>query len=95
MTPTPTAAVRGSDTATVHSPDLVVRAAGPADVATAVRAARDCGRRAAVQATGHGAPPAGPGTVLVLTGHLDTVTVDPAARTAARWTVPAGGATCA
>ena len=64
MTPTPTAAVRGSDTATV-------------------------------QATGHGAPPACPGTVLVLTGHVDTVIVDPAARTAARRTVPAGGATCA
>ncbi|MGY1714137.1 FAD-binding oxidoreductase [Geodermatophilus sp. SYSU D01106] len=79
--------VRGFNTATVHTPDLVVRASAPGDVASAVRLARDSGRRVAVQATGHGAAPAGPGTVLVLTGDLDGVHVDPAARTA---TVGAG-----
>jgi hypothetical protein len=59
VTPTPTAAVRGSDTATAHSPDLVVRAAGPAGVAATVRAARDCGRRVAVRATGQPVPAGG------------------------------------
>jgi FAD/FMN-containing dehydrogenase len=73
--------------ATVHSPDLVVQAAAPTDVATTVRLAARAGRRVAVQATGHGAPAAGPGTVLVVTRGLDGVTVDPAARTA---TVGAG-----
>ncbi len=80
-------AAAGFNVATVHSPDLVVHASSAADVAATVAVAGRAGRRVAVQATGHGAPAAGPGTVLVVTRALDGVTVDPAARTA---TVGAG-----
>ena len=75
-------AAAGFNTATRHSPDLVVLAANADDVATAVRIAAAGGRRVAVQATGHGAPATGPGTLLIRTGALDEVSVDPAARTA-------------
>ena len=75
-------AAAGFNTATRHSPDLVVLAADADDVATAVRIAAAGGRRVAVQATGHGAPATGPGTLLIRTGALDEVSVDPAARTA-------------
>ncbi|HET6392419.1 MAG TPA: FAD-binding oxidoreductase [Blastococcus sp.] len=73
--------------AIAHAPEIVVVAAGPGDVATTVRIAAASGRRVAVQATGHGARAAGPGTVLLLTGALDGVSIDPVARTA---TVGAG-----
>jgi FAD/FMN-containing dehydrogenase len=81
------AATAGFNTATVHRPELVLLAAGEEDVAEAVRVAAATGRRVAVQATGHGARATGPGTVLVVTRALDSVTVDPVARTA---TVGAG-----
>ncbi|MCE3553882.1 FAD-binding oxidoreductase [Pseudonocardia sp. RS11V-5] len=72
----------GFNLATEHRPDYVVRAADAQDVVATVGYARATGRRVAVQATGHGAAAAGPGTVLVVTSDLDTLTVDPASRTA-------------
>ncbi|MCW0215305.1 MAG: FAD-binding oxidoreductase [Pseudonocardia sp.] len=67
---------------TVHRPDVALLAADAADVAAAVSFAGRTGRTVAVQATGHSAAAAGPGSVLVLTRLLDEVTVDPVARTA-------------
>ncbi|RIJ70983.1 FAD-binding oxidoreductase [Nakamurella silvestris] len=67
---------------TVHQPEVVVVAADAADVAAAVGIAARAGRSVAVQATGHGAAPADQETVLISTRLLDTVTVDPQARTA-------------
>src|SRR5690349_15962393 len=84
----PTApAPAGFNTATAHRPDLVVRATAPSDVVDAVRLARTTGRTVAVVATGHGAGPTGPGTVLVDTAGLSGVSIDPVAGTA---TVGAG-----
>lgn len=57
-------------------------AASAADVAAAVRWAADRGLTVAVQATGHGLTGSLDGSVLITTGRLDTVVVDPAARTA-------------
>ncbi|WP_214404265.1 FAD-binding oxidoreductase [Pseudonocardia lacus] len=85
--PAPAGFNPGFNTATAHRPDLVVRAASPADVVDAVRSARETGRKVAVVATGHGAGPTGPGTVLVDTSGLADVSIDPVARTA---TVGAG-----
>jgi hypothetical protein len=79
----PTAAGTPFNLATAHHPDLVVRAAAVADVSATVRYAARTGRRIAVQATGHGAAAVGPGTILLLTGDLDDVRVDPDAGTAA------------
>ena len=70
-----------------HRPDAVVAAAGAGDVATAVRFAAEYGQPLAVQATGHGRNAALPGGILLATGAMNTVQVDPNARTA---TVPAG-----
>ena len=73
-------------------PELIVAAAGPDDVAEAVRYARAQELRAAAQSTGHGAaaPGALTGTLLIRTDGMNDVTVDPAERTAragagARW----------
>lgn len=60
----------------------VVEAADADDVATLVRHARAEGLAVAAQSTGHGATGDVAGTVLLRTGRLDAVTVDPAARTA-------------
>ncbi|HEY3506292.1 MAG TPA: FAD-binding oxidoreductase [Actinocatenispora sp.] len=73
-----------------HRPDLAVAAAGPADVAAAVRLAGGAGLAVRVQGTGHGALLPQRGGVLVNTAALGGVTVDPTARTAtvgagARW----------
>ena len=82
------AAVTGYNLAVVHAPALVVEAQSADDVAAAVRYAAEAGLGVAVQGTGHGArTAAGPDTLLLRTGALDTVTVDPDARTA---TVGAG-----
>lgn len=82
------AAVTGYQLAVVHTPALVVEARSAEDVAAAVRYAAAEGLGVAVQSTGHGARRvAGPDTLLLRTGALDDVTVDPAARTA---TVGAG-----
>ncbi|NEK60037.1 FAD-binding oxidoreductase [Geodermatophilus sabuli] len=80
-------AVTPFNLATEHRPELVLLAADAEDVAAVVGLAAAAGRRIAVQATGHGAPAAGPDTVLVSTRALDGVVVDPTARIA---TVGAG-----
>src|SRR3954466_5073245 len=67
---------------TQHRPELVLVAADAADVAVAVRLAARTGRRVAVQATGHGAAAAGPGTILVSTRQLTDLSIDPDGRTA-------------
>jgi FAD/FMN-containing dehydrogenase len=71
-------------------PAAVVMAEGAADVAAAVRFAREEGRGVAVMATGHGTAAPCDGGVLVNTSRMAAVQVDPAARTArvgagARW----------
>jgi FAD/FMN-containing dehydrogenase len=71
-------------------PAAVVRATGPADVRAAVLAARRLGLPLAVQATGHGTHVAHDDALLLHTGAMTSVRVDPATRTArvgpgARW----------
>ncbi|HEV7871519.1 MAG TPA: FAD-binding protein [Modestobacter sp.] len=84
-------AVTGYNLAVVHAPALVVEAHSADDVAAAVRHAVAAGLAVTVQNTGHGAhAPAGPDTLLLRTGALDGVTVDPVARTA---TLGAGATT--
>jgi hypothetical protein len=64
------------------APAAVVAVASAADIAETVRAAATAGLRVAVQRTGHGALPLGDDVLLVHTGRLGEVTVDPEARTA-------------
>src|SRR4051794_35205229 len=71
-------------------PAMVVEAFGAADVRAAVVAAREYALPFAVQSTGHGTHVACDGGVLVRTGAMATVLVDPDRRTAhvgagARW----------
>lgn len=65
-------------------PDAVVVAASAGDVVLTVRAARTLGMRVAPQATGHaaGAIPSLENTILLHTGELTGVSVDPTAMTA-------------
>jgi hypothetical protein len=72
----------GFNVATLHRPELVVVARTATDVAGAVAVAAQHGRSVAVQATGHGAGSVGPGTILILTGGLTSLEVDPVARIA-------------
>jgi FAD/FMN-containing dehydrogenase len=60
----------------------VVTAADADDVAALVRWAGRAGLPIAVQPTGHGASGTAAGTILLRTGRLDELTVDPEARTA-------------
>lgn len=60
----------------------VVEAAGPADVAAVVRYAREAGLAVAAQPNGHGAVGGLDGVILLRTGALNTLRVDPGARTA-------------
>ncbi|MEV6926742.1 FAD-binding oxidoreductase [Dactylosporangium sp. NPDC051485] len=76
--------------ATIHEPLVVVGATSAEDVAAAVRWAGAQGLPVAVQATGHGAVRPVTGGLLITTGRMSQVSVDPAARTAraaagARW----------
>jgi NADPH:quinone reductase-like Zn-dependent oxidoreductase/FAD/FMN-containing dehydrogenase len=74
-------ATKPDNTSFEQTPAAVVRARSAAEVAVAVRAARDAGGQVMVQATGHGAGlPVGPGVVLVDTSALDQVQVDAEAR---------------
>ncbi|MDT0445301.1 FAD-binding oxidoreductase [Streptomyces johnsoniae] len=81
----------GFNLAVDHRPAYVVGAGGSEDVVGAVRRAADRGLGIGVLATGHGpSVPAGEDTVLITTGRMTGVTVDPGARTArvgagARW----------
>ena len=63
-------------------PELVVMAAGAADVIAAVRLARDEGLGVGVMATGHGVVSPCDGGVLINTSRMKGVRVDPEARTA-------------
>lgn len=72
----------GYQLALPHRPDLVVAAAGTADVVAAVRHAAAHGLPVAVQATGHGRAAPIEGGVLIHTGAMNEVEVDPASRTA-------------
>jgi len=73
--------------ATTHRPALVLGAANAADVAAGVRFAAAHGLAAGVQATGHGAHAPIENALLVSTRRMNTVLIDPAARTA---TIAAG-----
>src|SRR5689334_5032663 len=81
--------VAGFQTAVRHQPVVVVAAASVQDVVDAVALARDRELTVAVQATGHGARVPADG-VLITTGRMAGVRVDPVARSAwveagARW----------
>ncbi|WP_188195558.1 FAD-binding oxidoreductase [Nonomuraea sp. SYSU D8015] len=65
-----------------HEPDLIVPAAGPDDVRQAVTRAAAADLPVAVQATGHGLPVAATGGLLITTGRMNAVRVDPATATA-------------
>ena len=75
------------NTAVVHRPDLVVGAANTADVQVALSYAAAHGLPVGVQATGHGATEPVAAGVLISTRRLDSLGIDPVARTA---TVGAG-----
>ncbi|APE34197.1 oxidoreductase [Nocardia mangyaensis] len=74
--------IAGFQTAYAHRPALVVGAVHADDVRAAVEYAARQGLPVAVQATGHGLSVAADGGVLITTGRMDTITVDPRARTA-------------
>jgi FAD/FMN-containing dehydrogenase len=63
-------------------PALIVEAAGPRDVQAAIREARERDLPLAIQATGHGAVRPADGGLLLKTGALDAVSVDPERRVA-------------
>lgn len=63
-------------------PAIVAEAVGPADVRAAVLTAREHGLPLSVQATGHGTLVPGDGGLLLRTGRMAGVEVDPARRTA-------------
>lgn len=65
-----------------HRPAVVVEAASVADVAEAVRYANAQDLPIAIQATGHGVTSLADGAVLIKTGRLDEVAIDPASQTA-------------
>lgn len=69
--------------AVVVAPRAVIAAAGPQDVVETVRAANELGLRVAVQRTGHGALAGiGDDVLLIHTGRMDAVEIDPATGTA-------------
>ncbi|HEY6779914.1 MAG TPA: FAD-binding oxidoreductase [Thermoleophilaceae bacterium] len=67
-----------------QQPAAVVHAVSAADVTATVNVARELGLPVAVQGSGHGAAPLGPldGTLLLRTGRMDGLRIDPAARVA-------------
>lgn len=65
-----------------HHPEAIVEATAPADVVAAVQLASRTGRPLAVMNTGHGPSVPADGAVLVRTGRLNDVHVDPVRRTA-------------
>jgi FAD/FMN-containing dehydrogenase len=73
--------IAGFQTAVRHRPEVVVAASTAHDVVDAVALARDKGLSVAVQATGHGAREPADG-VLVTTGRMAGVRINPVARTA-------------
>lgn len=79
--------VTGHNTAVEHRPTVVVEAVTEADVVATVAVARQHRLPLHVQATGHGATTSRSGGILLLTGRLTGVRLDPEAGTA---TVGAG-----
>ncbi|GAA2611582.1 FAD-binding oxidoreductase [Streptomyces tubercidicus] len=77
----------GFNLAVQHRPDVIVGATRAEDVQAAVRFAAEYGLPVAVQATGHGYSVAAEGGLLITTGRMSGVEVDPAAKTV---TVEAG-----
>jgi FAD/FMN-containing dehydrogenase len=67
-----------------QQPAAIARPASALDVVAAIGYARRHGLRVAAQGTGHNAPPLGPlsGTVLIKTGAMRQVTIDPGLMTA-------------
>ncbi len=74
--------IAGFQTAYTHRPAFVVGALHAEDVRAAVEFAARHDLPVAVQATGHGLSVAADGGVLITTGRMDAITVDPRARTA-------------
>ncbi|MEU7145594.1 FAD-binding oxidoreductase [Nocardia sp. NPDC046473] len=74
--------IAGFQTAYTHRPALVVGAVHAEDVRAAVEYAARHGLPVAVQATGHGLSVAADGGVLISTGRMTTLEIDPAARSA-------------
>ena len=72
----------GFNIAVEHQPEEIIDAVGPADVVTAVRLAAGAARPVAVMNTGHGPSVPADGAVLIRTGRMNHVVVDPARRTA-------------
>jgi len=72
----------GFNVAIEHHPEVIVDATSPADVVAAVRLAIGAGRPVAVMNTGHGPSVPADGGVLVRTGRMQRVDVDPVRRTA-------------
>jgi FAD/FMN-containing dehydrogenase len=84
------AEVSGFQQAVTHRPEVVVGAAHADDVRAAVAFAAEHGLPVAVQSSGHGVTVALDGGVLITTGRMTGVEIDPDARTArieagARW----------
>ncbi|WP_308377826.1 FAD-binding oxidoreductase [Streptomyces sp. ISL-98] len=77
----------GFNLAVQHRPDVIVGATRAEDVQAAVRFAAEHGLPVAVQATGHGYSVAAEGGLLITTGRMSGVEVDPAEHTV---TVEAG-----
>ncbi|WP_255310878.1 FAD-binding oxidoreductase [Streptomyces viridosporus] len=71
----------GANLAVRHEPEVIVGAARAEDVQEAVRFAAERGLAVAVQCTGHGHAAAARGGVLVTTGRMTGVEVDPDRRT--------------
>ena len=65
-----------------HRPAVVVEAASVTDVVEAVRYANAQDLPIAIQATGHGVTSVADGALLIKTGRLDHVAIDPESRTA-------------
>ncbi|WDV53612.1 FAD-binding oxidoreductase [Streptomyces coeruleorubidus] len=79
--------VTGFNLAALHTPDVVIGAAGPDDIVTAMRWAKATNTPVAVQATGHGANFPIEQGLLINTSRMTDVQVDPTTRTA---TIAAG-----
>ena len=76
------AEIAAHNTATVHTPDVVVGVTSGADVVGAIRVAREHGYQVSVQGTGHGADAPIDAGILISTRRLDRLDIDAEARVA-------------
>ncbi|MEO5951703.1 MAG: FAD-binding oxidoreductase [Chloroflexia bacterium] len=74
--------IAGFNTATVHSPDVVVVAQSASDVVEAIRYAAHLYYTVTVQCTGHGAIEPITSGMLITTHNLNNLSIDPQTRTA-------------